>query len=93
MALGGYTMDYPGRRAMPKVTVYDAQGNPHSVDPVDAREYVASGSYTMQNPKADPGEVSAIAPETAQADAAVRDAAIRARDTGESAAKTASRKK
>lgn len=32
---------------MPKVTVYDREGKPHAVDPVDAKEYVASGSYTM----------------------------------------------
>lgn len=38
---------------MAKVTVYDKQGRPSEVDPVDAREYVASGSYTMENPNAD----------------------------------------
>ena len=49
---------------MAKVTVYDQAGKPHEVDSVDAKEYVASGSYTM-------GEVPMDAAQTA-ADEAVR---------------------
>jgi hypothetical protein len=33
-------------------TVYDAAGKPHTVEPVDAREYVASGHYFREPPEA-----------------------------------------
>ncbi len=35
-------------------TVYDADGNATVIEPVDAREYVASGSYTYEAPEVAP---------------------------------------
>ena len=32
-------------------TVYDRDGNAHTVDSVDAREYIAMGGYFSSNPK------------------------------------------
>lgn len=32
-------------------TVYDADGKPFSVEPVDAREYVKSGAYSYTPPE------------------------------------------
>lgn len=32
------------------ITVYDSEGKPHTVESVDAREYVASGNYFRENP-------------------------------------------
>lgn len=32
------------------ITVYDIEGKPHTVESVDAREYVASGNYFRENP-------------------------------------------
>ena len=41
---------YPARAPTSRRIVYDAQGKPHEVDSVDAKEYVASGAYTLENP-------------------------------------------
>lgn len=35
-------------------TVYDAEGKPHTVEGVDAREYLASGTYFSSPPEAAP---------------------------------------
>ncbi len=35
-------------------TVYDAEGKAHTVEPVDAREYLASGHYFEEAPAAAP---------------------------------------
>jgi hypothetical protein len=39
---------YPATLPQKKVIVYDAQGKSYELDSVDAREYVASGSYTYE---------------------------------------------
>jgi len=44
-------------------TVYDTQGNAHTVEPVDAREYVASGSYFSEPPAVDESATNEAAPE------------------------------
>lgn len=31
-------------------TVYDADGKAHNIEPVDAREYIASGAYFHESP-------------------------------------------
>lgn len=74
---------------MAKVTVYDKEGKPHEVDSVDAKEYVASGSYTRENPS-DEAEVKAD-PEQAAADEAARQQ--RAAAMSVAGAEKASRKK
>ena len=77
---------------MAKVTVYDKDGKPHEVDSVDAKEYVASGSYTRENPNAK-AEVKAD-PEQAAADEAVRQQRAAAMSVaGAETAPKASRKK
>jgi hypothetical protein len=70
---------------MAKVTVYDKEGKPHEVDSVDAKEYVASGSYTAENPN----------PEVKhEADPAADEAVREARDAASTVTPTkASRKK
>jgi hypothetical protein len=49
-------------------TVYDAAGNAHKVEPVDAREYLAMGSYFSKPPKvADDGDSEPVPPEKVRA--------------------------
>lgn len=37
---------------MTQITCYDPQGVPHTVEAVDAREYIKSGHYTAEPPRA-----------------------------------------
>ncbi|MFZ3286549.1 MAG: hypothetical protein WA191_06830 [Telluria sp.] len=51
---------------MALVTCYDAEGNPHQKEPVDARECVANCGYSMNPPNGDaaqPSEAQLIADE------------------------------
>jgi len=73
---------------MAQVKVYDKQGKQSIVDFVDAREYMASGNYTMDNPNPD----APVEAGDAAADQAVREQAAKASTVAPSEPKS-SRKK
>lgn len=72
---------------MAKVTVYDKEGKAHEVDSVDAKEYVASGGYTAENPNAEAGAAASSGTQSAAADEAVRQAAKDALAPGQKVAR------
>lgn len=43
-------------------TVYDEEGNPFTVDPVDAREYVETGRFFVEPPVKDKPETVSSTP-------------------------------
>lgn len=78
---------------MARVTVYEKEtGKAHEVDSVDAKEYVASGGYTTENPNAGSEQAEQEAkPDSEQVDG---DEAARAqREAATTVAPKASRKK
>lgn len=65
-------------------TVYDAAGVAHAVEGVDAREYIASGTYFAEPPQAvvEPAAVVAVDPPAVDTSAVVEPAALAAKPKG-----------
>lgn len=77
---------------MARVTIYDKKGQSIERDMVDARECIATGEYSFDDPTAEK-PASTTDAERDAADAAARDQAQRAITVAPSESKAASRKK